>query len=283
VTERVVGGAYRVGELLGRGGMGEVYAAVGPSGEAVAVKFLHPSHANSDEIAARFRREARIAARISSPHVARVLGAGKDRTGELWIAFERLYGESLDVRLRRERRLDLATVAWIFDHVLQGLVAAHGVGIAHRDIKPGNVFIESRVKRARILDFGVSMLREPGVETQHPHLTATDEALGTPAFMAPEQMDMASRVDGRADLYSAGAVAFNALAGVLPFSGETMGALAHFKRYFPPRTLAEVTGEAWPPAIETYLRCMLQTRPEDRFQDAETALQEWRRVRGARS
>jgi serine/threonine protein kinase len=283
MTGRVVGGAYRIGELLGRGGMGEVYAAVGPSGEAVAVKFLHPSHAESPEMAARFRREARIAARISSPYVARVLGAGKDRTGELWIAFERLYGESLEACLRRERTLGLATVSWIVDHVLQGLVAAHAAGIAHRDLKPGNVFIEEGTKRARILDFGVSKLREPGVETQHPHLTATDDSLGTPAFMAPEQMDMASEVDGRADLYSAGVVAFVALAGALPFSGETMGALAHFKRYFPPKTLAEVTGTAWSPAIEGYLRRLLEVRPDDRHPDADAALREWRRVRAARS
>ena len=173
----VVGGHYKVNRLIGQGAMGEVYAADGSSGEDVALKVLHAKAAEDPDLVVRFQREAEIAARIQSPYVAAVLGAGKDRNGRLWIAFERLHGEGLDERLRREQYLSFAEVAPIVFDALRGLEAAHAAGIIHRDIKPANLFVERRAapasagrgggvadeqapeERTRILDFGVSKMR----------------------------------------------------------------------------------------------------------------------------
>jgi serine/threonine protein kinase len=271
---RVVGGAYRVGEVLGRGGMGVVHAAVGPHGEPVAVKFLRESFAGVPDVVARFRREAKIAARIQSPFVARLLGAGKDRDGKLWIAFERLSGESLEVCVERRGRLPLAEVGWIIDNVLRGLAAAHAVNVVHRDIKPGNVFLESSVKRARILDFGVSKLRVSATETGITQLTDSADTLGTLLYMAPEQM-AASDVDARADLYSVGLVAFASLTGTVPFGGRTTSALLHSKRTHEAFSLAHVTGKRWPDDVERFLRRMLALDPDERFSSAKEALAEW--------
>jgi serine/threonine-protein kinase len=138
----VVGGLYKVRRLIGQGGMGEVYAADAKTGAKVALKVLHDRAAQDPDLVARFQREASIAARIKSAYVAAILGAGKDRNGRLWIAFERLEGEGLDERLRREQYLSFADVAPIVEDALQGLEAAHQAGVIHRDIKPANLFIE---------------------------------------------------------------------------------------------------------------------------------------------
>jgi serine/threonine protein kinase len=278
--DRLVGGAYRVGALLGSGGTGDVYDATGPDGQAVALKFLRPAYAEDPEVATRFRREARIAGRIVSPRVARVLGAGKDRTGQLWIAFERLWGESLEARLQTARHVPLEEAGWIVEHVLEGLAAAHAIGVVHRDVKPGNVFLEAIAgggHAARLLDFGVSKLRDPAIETQSPNLTDRDETLGTPSFMAPEQADPAN-VDARADLYSVGVLAFVSIAGALPFPGRTPIAILHAKRHAEPKTLRDVTGAAWPPALETFLQTSLARDPTRRFSSATEALAAWRRA-----
>src|ERR1700722_17205024 len=148
----VVGGHYKVRRLIGQGGMGEVYAADGKTGEKVALKVLHEKAAQDPDLVARFQREAEIAARIKSPHVACILGAGKDRNGRLWIAFERLGGEGGDESIRGEQYLSFADVAPIVDDALQGLDAAHTAGVIHRDIKPANLFIEKRTLTERQID-----------------------------------------------------------------------------------------------------------------------------------
>jgi serine/threonine protein kinase len=274
VAGRVVGSAYRLGELLGHGGMGEVYAAVGPSGESVALKFLRPKHAQSAELVGRFRREAKIAAQIVSPHVARVLGAGKDRDGSLWIAFERLRGETLEQRLRRPPGLALGDMAWIVAHVLEGLRAAHAAGVVHRDIKPGNVFLEAGVAHARVLDFGVSKLLQPEPSASV-GVTTTHQGLGTPGYMAPEQLVHAADVDARADLYSAGLLAFVGLTGQLPFAGSTTEGMLHHKLYRDAQSLADVTAFVWPVEIERYLSRALARPRERRHASAAEALAEW--------
>src|SRR5450631_2209951 len=139
-----LGGFYKMRRLIGSGGMGEVYAAEGKSGEKVAIKVLHDKAAQDKDLVTRFHREAAIAAQIKSPHIASILGAGKDRDGRLWIAFELLCGEGLDERLRREQYLSFAEVAPIVEDSLLGLTAAHRADVVHRDIKPANLFIEKR-------------------------------------------------------------------------------------------------------------------------------------------
>ena len=285
-----VGGVYKVRRLIGAGGMGEVYAARGPRGEAVAIKVLHDNAAQDKDLVARFHREAAIAAQIKSPHIANILGAGKEQDGRLWIAFELLSGEGLDERLRRDQYLSFAEVAPIVDDALQGLAAAHNAGVVHRDIKPANLFIEKRrltareiandesEERTRILDFGVSKLRSPKGQKSEPSLTAFDATLGSFAYMAPEQVRGSARVDERADLYALGAVAFRALSGRLPFEGQNALTLIALKLDREPPTLSSTTGDEWPAAIERFLARMMARDREKRFASADEALATWRRV-----
>jgi serine/threonine protein kinase len=290
----VVGGRYKVRRLLGRGGMGEVYAADGKDGEKVALKVLHDRAAQDPDMVARFHREATIAAKIKSPYVAAILGAGKDRNGRLWIAFERLTGEGLDERLRREQYLSFADVAPIVDDALQGLTAAHKAGVIHRDIKPANLFIEKRKpsksggahgsrdqsrehdERTRILDFGISKIRSH--RKSEPSLTAFDATLGSFAYMAPEQVRGSARVDERADLYALGAVAFRGLTGRLPFEGANALTLIALKLDREPPSLASTTGDEWPQGIERFLQRMMVRDRDRRYASASEALEEWRKV-----
>jgi serine/threonine protein kinase len=286
----VVGGHYKVRRLIGQGGMGEVYAADGKGGEMVALKVLHDRAAQDPDLVARFQREASIAAQVKSPYVARILGAGKDRNGRLWIAFERLTGEGLDERLRREQYLSFGDVAPIVDDGLQGLNAAHRAGVIHRDIKPANLFIEKRrlgkdvppgeaEERTRILDFGISKMRKSSRRSE-PSLTAFDATLGSFAYMAPEQVRGSARVDERADLYALGAVAFRALTGRLPFEGSNALTLIALKLDREPPSLMATTGDEWPTSIERFLERMMARERERRFASASEALESWRRICG---
>jgi eukaryotic-like serine/threonine-protein kinase len=283
-----VGGLYKVRCLIGSGGMGEVYAADAKDGSKVALKVLHERAAQDQDIVARFQRESAIAAQIKSPFVANVVGAGKDRTGRLWIAFEHLTGEGLDERLRREQYLSFADVAPIVDDALHGLVAAHEAGIVHRDIKPANLFIEKREapkrgepeERTRILDFGISKIRRSGTRVKsEPSLTAFDATLGSFAYMAPEQVRGSARVDERADLYALGAVAFRALTGRLPFEGNNALTLIALKLDREAPSLAATTGDEWPGIIERFLEKMMARDREVRFKSGAEALERWRNVR----
>lgn len=270
--------------------MGEVYAADGRGGEKVALKVLHERAAQDPDLVARFNREAEIAKQIRSPYVAGVLGAGREATGRLWIAFERLVGEGMDERLRREQYLSFAELAPLVDDSLQGLKAAHEAHVVHRDIKPANLYIEKRKltaqevaageheERTRILDFGVSKLRQPNKTRSEPSLTAFDATLGSFAYMAPEQVRGSARVDERADLYALGAVAFRALTGRLPFEGQNALTLIALKLDRDPPTLAQTTGDDWPQSIERFLARIMARDREKRFGSAAEALEAWRKV-----
>lgn len=285
----VVGGLYKIRRLIGQGGMGEVYAAEARGGEKVALKVLHERAAQDPDLVARFNREADIAKKIASPFVAAILGSGKERDGRLWIAFERLVGEGLDERLRREQYLSFAEVAPIIEDSLQGLHAAHQAHVVHRDIKPANLFIEKRKltpeeiragdaeERTRILDFGVSKMKSSARKSE-PSLTAFDATLGSFAYMAPEQVRGSARVDERADLYALGAVAFRALTGRLPFEGSNALTLIALKLDRDPPTLAQTTGDTWPAAVERYLSKIMARDRERRFGSAVEALDGWRKV-----
>jgi serine/threonine-protein kinase len=166
--------------------------------------------------------------------------------------------------------------------VLSGLAAAHLAGVIHRDLKPGNIFLEStgdpgRPERAKVLDFGISKLsRKHAGLRDEPSLTDFDATLGSFAYMAPEQVRGAARVDHRCDLYAIGAVAFRALAGRMPFEGQDAGAVLALKLDRVAPTLAEVTGDHWPAALERFLARTLDRDPDQRSASAEAALREWR-------
>ena len=276
---------YRVTQLLGRGGMGEVWAATSPDGRTeVAIKVLLPTAAMKPDLVARFEREARVTASIESEYVCKLLGHERDPTGAHLLIFEKLTGESLSERLKRELWLPFAEVGPLVDDAFQGLAAAHRVGVIHRDLKPGNIFIEwtndpTRPERAKVLDFGISKLtkKEKG-RRDEPSLTDFDATLGSFAYMAPEQVRGAARVDERADIYAMGAVAFRALAGRLPFEGSNAGMIIALKLDRPAPSLSEVTGDRWPGGLERFLARALQREPELRFANAVEAGHVWREI-----
>jgi len=261
--------------------MGEVWAARSDAdGREVAIKVLLARAAVKPDLVRRFEREAEIASAIQSPYVCRFLSVGQTPDGAHLLVFEKLEGESLADRLKREQYLPFTEVWPIIEDVLEGLVAAHAVNVIHRDLKPGNIYLErttdaDRPERAKILDFGISKLKRGEGEQNEPTLTAFDATLGSFAYMAPEQVRGAARADERADIYAIGAVAFRALSGRLPFEGTTAALLVAMKLERQAPSLTQATGDRWPAGIERFLERALDRMKENRFPTAREALDAW--------
>jgi serine/threonine-protein kinase len=261
-TDQVIG-SFRLGVLLGRGGMGEVYEAQHTADRGpAAVKLLHPGTLGDPTAVQRFLREAQTAARLASPHIVRVLEIGTTTSELPFIAMERLRGTDLALQLRRHRRLGLAPARLVAEHVALGLEAARAAGIVHRDLKPHNIFFaeEADVRRWKILDFGVSKSGGSGTLTQ-------GHVIGTPAYMAPEQARGES-VDHRADVYSLAAILYRAVTGHPAFTGKDVPTTLYEVVYrvpTQPTLLAQL-----PVDIDRVLALGLAKRAEDRF---ETALE----------
>lgn len=217
-SEQVIG-SFRLGAVLGRGAMGEIYEAVHvKTGEEAAVKLLLPHLLASPETVRRFLREAQLASAVKVPHVVRVLEVGGIEADVPFIAMERLAGADLASHLRRRKRLSVRRVLKLTREVGAGLAATREVGIVHRDLKPQNVFLAEGGDGTsvwKILDFGVSKLGTgKGTLTQ-------DRLVGTPAYMAPEQA-RGGDVAHRADLYSLAVIAYRALTGRPAFAGKDL-------------------------------------------------------------
>ena len=264
-TEHVIG-SYKVGNLLGRGGMGEVYEARHVvTNEQAAMKTMHAGALADPTLVARFMREATIASRISCPHVVRVLELGQT-TGEIpYIAMERLHGHDLADELRRRRRLELRAARVLASELAIGLEAAHATGIVHRDLKPSNVFRDEKgTPRWMILDFGVSKVGGTGTLTQ-------GAIVGTPAYMAPEQAS-GENVDARADVYALAAILYRAVTGHPPFASKDVAAMLFdvcFRMPTRPSLLTDL-----PTDVDRVLALGLAKRVADRIQTA-TELASW--------
>ncbi|MEM1029364.1 MAG: serine/threonine-protein kinase [Myxococcota bacterium] len=220
----IVADKYRLEDVIGRGGMGEVWRAFDRSLErTVALKFIGAEVAEGATARARFAAEAKTAARLQSPHVVAIYEHGVvDDTP--FIAMELLEGEDLRARLKRRRRLTPPEVCAVVSPVAQALRLAHAAGIVHRDLKPENVFLarSGDDETVKLLDFGVAH-----VEAAHARrLTATGEMVGSVSYMSPEQIRSHRGIDARADTWSLGVIAYRALTGRLPFRGKGMGEVA---------------------------------------------------------
>jgi serine/threonine-protein kinase len=226
--EDVIDGKYRIVRLLGKGGMGAVYEGENVRiRRRVAIKVLHAGIAEDQTFVQRFEREAQAAGRIGSPHIVEVLDLGDLPSGDRFMVMEYLEGESLRARLTRVGRMRPEEIFPIVAELLDGLAEAHAAGIVHRDLKPDNVYLNHDRKYGvdfvKILDFGVSKFRHLGGEGTQ--VTSTGVMLGTPHYMAPEQVRGDRSTDLRADLYSVGVILYRALSGRPPFEADTVNEL----------------------------------------------------------
>ena len=257
----LLGGTYRIDRELGGGGMSRVFLAEEIAlGRRVVVKVLPPD-LTSVLSAARFEREVRVAARLQHPHIVPLLAAGQ--VGELlYYTMPLVDGESLRARLDQQRELPVAEAARLLREVASALAYAHREGVVHRDIKPDNILLSHR--HAMVTDFGVAraVLEAVGTET----LTHTGMAVGTPAYMAPEQA-AGDAIDHRADIYALGTVAYEMLAGQPPFRGSTFQSLVAAQLTQTPAPLAQARPTV-PPDLAAIVHRCLEKRPADRFQDA---------------
>jgi serine/threonine-protein kinase len=219
----LIGDKLRLEHELGRGGMGVVWIAQHLSLHCqVAVKLL-PEAAVDAESQTRFAREARAAAQVDHPHVVRIFDYGVGPDGQPYIIMELLRGESLERRLGRAGPLPIDETRAIVQQAAMGLERAHALGVVHRDLKPGNLFLVEAggPTFVKLLDFGIARYRVDGLA-----LTHTTNLLGTPGYMSPEQILQPRSVDHRADLWALAVVAYECLTGALPFQGETVGAIS---------------------------------------------------------
>ena len=260
-TDRTLGD-YRLGEVLGRGSMGEVYAATRiDNGAPVAVKVL-ASHLLQDARAYdRFQREAAMLLTVSSPNIVRVLGVSTSDASVPYVAMERLVGIDLASMIKQRNVLPLGEVVDIVKQLAAGLDAAHRAGVIHRDLKPLNVFAvgEEGFRTWKLLDFGIAKwVDSEGSLTK-------DNILGTPSYMAPEQATGA-KLDARSDIYSLGVIAYRLLTGTPAVVPGEVHAMLHevaFKTPVRPSDLADVS-----PQVESVLAIALAKHRDDRFATA---------------
>jgi len=267
-----VGDRYLLGAEIGRGGMAVVYAAEDVRLQRpVALKVLPPELAFRGEVRERFVREAQTAARLNHPHIVPIY-AVHEEGGLVCFAMALVKGESLSARLVREPRPAFDVVAQLLEQTADALAYAHASGVVHRDVKPDNVLLDQDSGRAVVTDFGIARAAESGAR-----LTQVGIAVGTPAFMSPEQATGERDVDGRSDIYALGIVGYLLLAGRLPFEATTTPALLMKQVSETPAPLRSVRPDAPSALVEILERC-LHKRPQDRWPSALQLRDALRRV-----
>jgi eukaryotic-like serine/threonine-protein kinase len=274
----LVGGRYRIERAIGEGAMGIVFSATDVRGGTgsdvqVALKLLRPELVQSTAAVDRFAREARLVMGLRNPHVARVLDVGNTETDVPFLILELLHGEDLSTTMERAGRLTAQQAVDIARQACRGVAAAHDAGVVHRDIKPGNLFL-ARVPGhdspvIKVVDFGIAKavaVDEPDARVA-PALTEAKTVVGSPQYMAPEQMFGAPDVDARADVWSLGVVLYEMLAGVPPFRGETLKEVCTAVIVDAPPPLAATRPDAPPRIVELVERCLSKER-DSRYPDA---------------
>jgi tRNA A-37 threonylcarbamoyl transferase component Bud32 len=289
-------GGFRILKVLGHGGMGVVFQAEDAKlGRPVAIKAMLPHLAGSKSAQERFLREARAAAALEHDHIVPILQVGEDQ-GAPFIVMPLLKGEPLDARLRRQEKLPVAEVLLIGREMAEGLAAAHARGLIHRDIKPGNVWLEDRSDmrprlspaeqrqprplvateyRVKILDFGLAR-----ASAQESGLTQQGAIIGTPAYMAPEQA-RGQKVDARCDLWSLGVVLYRMCTGRLPFQGaDTVATLMAVATHEPPPPAR--VNLAVPAGLSDLVMKLLEKDPARRLASAQGVAAALRQLEQAR-
>jgi hypothetical protein len=266
---QLIGDRYRLDRLLERGAMGSVWRAEQVRLRApVAVKFLDPSLIGDKEMHDRFIQEARSAAAVRSAHVVQVFDYGSEG-GVPYIAMELLDGENLDARLGARGTLTPAELDRLFTELARGIGQAHAIGVIHRDLKPGNIFIarEGEHEVTKIVDFGIAKVKASALQLTQGIGTQLGTLLGTPQYMSPEQVRGSSSIDHRTDLWALAIIACECLTGRCPFSGATIGDLTVqicTERPPAPSSLGPV-----PPGFDQWFFKATQKKPSKRFQTAD--------------
>ncbi len=270
-----ISGRFRLERLLGRGSMGSVWLARHLTLDVdVAVKFIDAAFRDQKDHRGRFALEAQAAARINSPHVVNVLDFGAEASGRLYIAMEYLQGEDVGKLLERSGRLSPAITARIVSHACRGLGRAHALGIAHRDVKPENLFLVGATEDEgfvlKILDFGVAKsAQKAGKDFVG---TVVGQLVGSPAYMSPEQAHGSLDVDHRSDLFSLAVVAYHCLTGVVPFGGDSLAELLIGIVSKEPVPATRLT-PGLPRAVDDWFQRALDKNPARRFASAKELAQ----------
>jgi eukaryotic-like serine/threonine-protein kinase len=236
----VLAGKFKVVKILGAGGMGVVIEAEHLLLERrVALKFMGPELMADPEATARFLREARAASLIPNEHVVKILDVDTLADGTPYIVMERLYGHDLASVIEREGRLEASRAVGYVLEAMEALAHAHAKGIVHRDLKPANLFLANRedgTTLVKVLDFGIAKSQD--ANGQGAGVTTSRTVLGSPRYMAPEQMQSAKAADMRADIWALGTILFELVSGRPAFEGETLAALTVAICAGPPPSLA---------------------------------------------
>ena len=267
---RLLAGKFRLVSELGRGGMGAVWLAHNVHVERdVAIKLILPEVLKNPEIVARFRDEARVAARIGHAGICDILDFELTPLGPV-IVMELLRGENLGQRISRERRLPVHFAVGVICHALVALEAAHRAGIIHRDLKPENLFLHQTGAApmvVKLMDFGISKFTDRASA-----LTASGVIMGTPEYMAPEQIHGAANADARTDIWAIGAVLYKALTGEDAFTGHSVPSIMMAIISAAPTPIAAHADDVPPELAAVILRC-LEKAPDARYQSARELAQ----------
>jgi serine/threonine-protein kinase len=260
-----LGDAYTIEGEVGRGGMGVVYRATDNRLQRrVAIKVLPPELAFQQDIRERFTREAQTAARLSHPHIVPIHTVGEGQ-GLVYFVMGYVDGESVGARLKRRGKLPADEARRIMKETADALSAAHAVSVIHRDIKPDNILLEGTRGRVMVTDFGIAKALSASSGAT---LTGAGVAIGTPAFMSPEQAAGEREIDGRSDLYSLGIVSYQMLTGELPFQAPTVAGIL-MKQITEPAPDLRMHRRDVPEDLALAVSRCLEKDPENRWPTAD--------------